>query len=58
MRREMVTRDELDSLLREQGVENVGEVHAAYLEPDGGLSVLKASDGDHGRRARRNRAVG
>ena len=58
MRREMVTRDELDSLLREQGIENASEVRAAYLEPDGGLSVLKASDSDRGPRARRNRVVG
>ena len=41
MRREMLTDDELEGQLREQGVENVAEVRLACLEGDGRLSVLK-----------------
>lgn len=40
MRRELVTREELMSQLREQGVADVRRVRAAYLEPDGRVSVL------------------
>lgn len=46
MRREMITQDELISLIRQQGVESVSEVKACYLESDGGISVIKNdSDG-------------
>ena len=41
MRREMITREELLSHLREEGVESVSEVKKAYLEGDGRLSVIK-----------------
>ncbi len=40
MRRELVTREELASQLREQGIEDVRHVRVAYMEPDGGISVL------------------
>jgi uncharacterized membrane protein YcaP (DUF421 family) len=39
LRREMITREELDSKLREQGVEDIAQVRVARLEPDGQLSV-------------------
>jgi len=41
MRREMLSRDELDGQLREQGVEDISQVKQARLEGDGRLSVLK-----------------
>jgi uncharacterized membrane protein YcaP (DUF421 family) len=47
LRREMVTRDELESLLRAQGVENARDVKEACLEPDGQLSVIKKNGDSH-----------
>ena len=41
MKREMLTRDELLSKLREQGVESPEEVKWAYMESDGQISVRK-----------------
>jgi uncharacterized membrane protein YcaP (DUF421 family) len=41
MRREMMTQGELESLLRNQGVDDPGEVKAARLEPNGELSVIR-----------------
>ena len=47
MRKEMITQDEMMTHLREQGVEDVSEVKAAYIEGDGRISVIKAeSSGD------------
>lgn len=42
MKREMITMEELDGKLREQGVEHLAEVRIARLESDGTLSVFKA----------------
>jgi uncharacterized membrane protein YcaP (DUF421 family) len=39
--REMLTREELLGQLREEGVDDVSKVRAAYLEGDGRFSVLK-----------------
>jgi uncharacterized membrane protein YcaP (DUF421 family) len=41
MRREMISADELEGLLREHGVERVEDVKRAWLEGDGHLSVIK-----------------
>ncbi len=41
MRQELISEEELISLLREQGVENVKEVKKCYLESDGHISVIK-----------------
>ena len=40
MRRELITVEELESKLREQGIEDLREVKIAYLEDDGEISVL------------------
>jgi uncharacterized membrane protein YcaP (DUF421 family) len=40
MRRELVTREELDTKLRENGLDDLSRVRAAYMEPDGEISVL------------------
>ncbi len=41
MRQELLTQDELCSLLREQGVEKVEDVKRAWIESNGQLSVIK-----------------
>jgi uncharacterized membrane protein YcaP (DUF421 family) len=43
LRREFITREELDEKLREQGIEQISEVKAAYLEGDGQISVIRNS---------------
>ena len=43
MRREYITMDELREKLREQGIEKLAEVKAAYLEGDGEISVIRSS---------------
>lgn len=40
MRRELITRDELMSQLRQQGLKDVEEVQEAYMESDGSISVI------------------
>lgn len=41
MKREMITLEELEGQLREQGVEHLSDVRIARLESDGTLSVFK-----------------
>jgi uncharacterized membrane protein YcaP (DUF421 family) len=43
MRQELITQDELMSLLREQGVSDLQEIKLASIEPDGGVSVQRRS---------------
>ena len=43
MRREFITREELQEKLREQGIEDLSEVKVAYLEGDGQISVIRNS---------------
>lgn len=45
LRRELVTREELHSQLREQGVDDIGKVRAAFMEPNGQISVITIDDG-------------
>lgn len=49
MKREMLTRDELLSKLREQGVESPEEVKWAYMESDGQVSLRKYGRDDPAR---------
>jgi uncharacterized membrane protein YcaP (DUF421 family) len=44
MRRESLTRDELDSELRQKGIVDLSEVSRAYIESDGAISVIKRRD--------------
>ncbi len=44
LRKEFLTRDDVEAQLRQAGVDEVGKVKAAYLEGDGKLSVLKFED--------------
>jgi uncharacterized membrane protein YcaP (DUF421 family) len=41
MRHELITEDELMSQLREQGLDDVGKVKEAFMEPDGHISVVE-----------------
>ena len=43
MRREFITMQELKEKLREQGIEKLTDVKAAYLEGDGQISVIRSS---------------
>jgi uncharacterized membrane protein YcaP (DUF421 family) len=46
LRSELISRDDLTELLREQGIEDVSDVSRCYLEGDGHVSVIKRTDGD------------
>ena len=41
MRQEMITAEELNSQLRQQGIESCAEVKEAYIEGDGRISIIK-----------------
>ena len=41
MRREYVTEEELTDHLRSVGIDDIGEVKAAYVEGDGKISVIE-----------------
>jgi uncharacterized membrane protein YcaP (DUF421 family) len=49
LRREQLTKEELMSQLREQGVEDVNQVKVAYMEGDGNISVIQKGEKSHGR---------
>ena len=53
LRREMITELELESQLRENGVEHASQVKHAALEPDGNISIIRYSQGESGRGAPR-----
>lgn len=40
MRRELITKDELHSRLREEGLENLNDVKHCYMEGDGRISII------------------
>ncbi len=44
LRREFITIEELNEKLREQGIEQLSEVKAAFLEGDGQISVIRQAD--------------
>lgn len=48
MRKELITEGELMSKVREQGVETLKEVRAAYMEGDGSISVITYSSETQG----------
>jgi uncharacterized membrane protein YcaP (DUF421 family) len=49
MRQEMITTDELNSQLRQQGIEHCSDVKMAYIEGDGSISIIRRDNGDTGR---------
>ena len=54
MRREFITHEELLSQLRLQGIDDVTQVRAAYLEADGRISVLDRDGQARGTPARQS----
>ena len=46
LQREMLTEEELQSHLRQSGVEDIHDVKHARLEPDGHISVIRSSKED------------
>ena len=47
MSKELLTEDELDSQLRQHGIQNVSSVVLAYVEPDGGISIVGNDSGQN-----------
>ena len=48
MRKEMITTEELNSQLREQGIEHCSDVKKAYIEGDGTISVIRKDKAETG----------
>ncbi len=46
MRRELITAEELQAKLREQGVESIDEIKIAYMEENGEISLLRYDHGE------------
>ncbi|WP_422785370.1 YetF domain-containing protein [Ruicaihuangia caeni] len=46
MRRQFLSRAELDAQLRLQGIEDIQHVRVAYLEPNGMISAFRKDAGD------------
>lgn len=57
MRKELVTTDELEQMLRIQGIEDIAEIKSAYLESDGELSVIRHTKGEEQKPNRKRKAV-
>lgn len=55
LRKEFLTREDLEAQLRQAGIDDIGTVRAAYLEGDGKLSVLRY---DSSRPARQDKDEG
>lgn len=54
-RRELITKDELMTHLREQGIDSLAKVREAYVEGDGRISVVHASGEAGGRQQNQRR---
>ncbi len=52
MRRELVSVDELNAQLRQQGVDEYADIKVAIMESDGTVSVIKKQDDGSGKRGR------
>jgi uncharacterized membrane protein YcaP (DUF421 family) len=48
MRQEMITKEELDNQLRQQGIDDCGEVKEAFIEGDGRISIIRWDNGETG----------
>lgn len=57
MRKEFITRAELMSQLREQGIDSISKVKRAYMEPDGKLSVIECEDASGENNGHQHRAA-
>jgi uncharacterized membrane protein YcaP (DUF421 family) len=43
MQREFITKEEIESQLRQQEINDVSEVELAFIEPDGAMSIVRKS---------------
>ena len=50
LRREGIDRDEVETAMREHGVEDIKEVELAMLEPDGSISIVPKGSIQHTKR--------
>jgi len=57
MRQEMITREELMSQLRQQGIDDPAEVRKAFIEGDGRISIIRHDGGETGGKSDDPRAV-
>jgi uncharacterized membrane protein YcaP (DUF421 family) len=57
MRLELITKEELMSQLREQGVSDLSQVKAAYMEGDGHISVIQHESPSHHPRKKERSAI-
>jgi uncharacterized membrane protein YcaP (DUF421 family) len=55
MRQELISASELETKLREHGIENIEEIRVAYLEDDGEISVLRLDGQEPEQSPRRSR---
>src|SRR6185295_4084542 len=53
MQREFITKEELDSQLRQQEIDDVSEVELAFIEPDGAMSIVRKGEGKSGKPQRK-----
>ena len=58
LRRELISKDELMSQLRSNGIDNLEEVKRAYMESDGAFSVIKREKRAEAGRSKPKRPVG
>jgi uncharacterized membrane protein YcaP (DUF421 family) len=45
LRQELITKEELISQLRQQGIEDIHEIKSAHIEPDGQFSIIRKPGG-------------
>ena len=57
LRREFLTPEDVESELRKQGVADISQVVSAHMEPDGQISVIRASPAAGRRQQARDRPV-
>jgi uncharacterized membrane protein YcaP (DUF421 family) len=57
MRKEMITTEELESQMRQNGIEQISQVKVAYLESDGHFSFIKKDGDSDGQNKKEKQAV-
>ena len=57
LRRELISEEELQEMLREHEIEDIAEVRRAYLEPDGQVTVIRKRGSGSERDGKRHRAL-
>ncbi len=57
LKKEMISEDELESQLREHGIENIKDVKRACLESDGHFSFIKKENGEQKSNVKKKKTV-